>query len=724
MKNIFLILIITKILCITQISQAQSNFWQKTTGIYGGEIIDLASGNNQDIYAGTFWNGLFYSGDNGKNWINITPLNRGTISKTTLNSKGHIFFISDKAYRSTDNGKSWEVINSQNYHSTTININSKGYIFVGALGQGLYRSTDEGKTWTLLNTGSSISNATPFFPNDIAINSKDYLFFTHNGGIRRSTDDGETWNDMISKLNFYGSRHFFTTNKNDDYFVGTEEGGVLRSTDLGKTWIQINNGLTQLYIKSISIKDNGYIFACSRDSGVFISTNNGENWVKKNNGLKDRRIVSSTVSKNGTVFVGTLSKGVFYSTDSGENWVQSNDGLTEIGIIKFIFDKKGNAYALGGNPYGVKGDDGFSCQNIFKCSINANEWIDINGNIPESIFRSICINNDDHICIGTDLGLFLSTDYGNSWQLINSGLGSSDIYSTAVDKNGNIYAGTNNGEVYFSNDNGKTWQTVFTGFTTQYIYSIAINSQGHIFINSNNDGIFRTTDKGTSWQKINSGLDYLFINDVKINSKDILYLNNMRGLYVAKNNGEKWEKVNSPSIVKFDFSDRIYACDYNKGIWFSEDEGTTWNKIADTSLNQFNITAISSDTNGILYVGTYDGVYKSTKKITNSTEITTIPQEINLYQNYPNPFNPSTVISYQLPVMSMVTLKIYNTLGQEVQTLVNEYKQRGIYSIEWKPGNLPSGVYFYRLIVEQTSPIITQRGSMPYIEIKKMILIK
>jgi photosystem II stability/assembly factor-like uncharacterized protein len=83
-----------------------------------------------------------------------------------------------------------------------------------------------------------------------------------------------------------------------------------------------------------------------------------------------------------------------------------------------------------------------------------------------------------------------------------------------------------------------------------------------------------------------------------------------------------------------------------------------------------------------------------------------------LWQNYPNPFNPSTVISYQLPVNSYVSLKIYNTLGQEVQTLVNEYKQTGSYSIEWKPDNLPSGVYFYRIQAEK------------YNEIKKMIYIR
>ena len=74
-----------------------------------------------------------------------------------------------------------------------------------------------------------------------------------------------------------------------------------------------------------------------------------------------------------------------------------------------------------------------------------------------------------------------------------------------------------------------------------------------------------------------------------------------------------------------------------------------------------------------------------------------IPLTTALFQNYPNPFNPSTVIRYQLPVNSFVSLKIYNALGQEVQTLINEVQDAGYKSAEFNATNLPSGIYFYRL---------------------------
>ncbi|GIK59529.1 MAG: hypothetical protein JETCAE03_06600 [Ignavibacteriaceae bacterium] len=88
------------------------------------------------------------------------------------------------------------------------------------------------------------------------------------------------------------------------------------------------------------------------------------------------------------------------------------------------------------------------------------------------------------------------------------------------------------------------------------------------------------------------------------------------------------------------------------------------------------------------------------------------PKEFKLEQNYPNPFNPSTVISYQLPVVSNITLKVYDILGSEVITLVNEQQEPGYYEVQFNAANIASGMYVYRL----------QAGD--FISVKKMLLIK
>ncbi len=97
-----------------------------------------------------------------------------------------------------------------------------------------------------------------------------------------------------------------------------------------------------------------------------------------------------------------------------------------------------------------------------------------------------------------------------------------------------------------------------------------------------------------------------------------------------------------------------------------------------------------------------------------------LPDHYNLAQNYPNPFNPVTTIQYSIPQRSSVMLKVYDVLGNEIVTLVNEEKDRGVYSVNFDASNLASGIYLYRLQVGDPS-ISSGQG---FVETKKMILLK
>ncbi|MBX7047444.1 MAG: T9SS type A sorting domain-containing protein [Ignavibacteria bacterium] len=125
------------------------------------------------------------------------------------------------------------------------------------------------------------------------------------------------------------------------------------------------------------------------------------------------------------------------------------------------------------------------------------------------------------------------------------------------------------------------------------------------------------------------------------------------------------------------------------------------------------LTFINSQTgwivgkNGVILKTTTGGV------VTGFTQTSSeIPDKFSLSQNYPNPFNPSTQINYELPITNYVSLKVYDNLGNEVETLVAEKQNTGSYSVDFNATSLPSGIYFYKLTTEKFS------------ETKKMILIK
>jgi hypothetical protein len=98
------------------------------------------------------------------------------------------------------------------------------------------------------------------------------------------------------------------------------------------------------------------------------------------------------------------------------------------------------------------------------------------------------------------------------------------------------------------------------------------------------------------------------------------------------------------------------------------------------------------------------------------------PTEFILYQNFPNPFNPGTVISFQMAAGSLIALKVFDVLGNEITTLIDEYKPAGKYGIEFNAASLPSGVYFYQLLVSALQSKDGKAGG--FIDTKKMLLLK
>jgi hypothetical protein len=162
------------------------------------------------------------------------------------------------------------------------------------------------------------------------------------------------------------------------------------------------------------------------------------------------------------------------------------------------------------------------------------------------------------------------------------------------------------------------------------------------------------------------------------------------------------------ALIKYSSTGELMWLEKYSRIFFSED--FVYTAAVDKSANVF-ITGISFDS-----LSDYDiTTIKYSQPIGVFQISTEIPREFKLYQNYPNPFNPETKIQFHIPgriSSKRSMLRVYDAIGREIETLVNNELKPGIYQVEWNASHLPSGIYFYSFI------------SGDFTETKKMVLIK
>ena len=400
---------------------------------------------------------------------------------------------------------------------------------------------------------------------------------------------------------------------------------------------------------------------------LIINISSNAQWVQTS-GATGSNIQCFTV-KNTNVFAGydngVSSGGIICSTDNGENWTDVSTGLPSVKIMALT--------TLGNDLFTSQYDGG-----IYKSTNDGANW-NITALTVEYIYGFASIGTN-LFAASTVNGVYLSTDNGLSWNLVNSGLTNTEIRAIYA-KGSDLFVGTRGGGVFISTNNGSSWTAVNSGLTMKYIYSLT-SIGSNLFAGTWNTGVFITTNNGTNWTPANSGLPTHEVFALIPSGTNLFAATYGSGVYLSTNNGGNWSEVNS-SLTSLSLRALAICGSY---LYAGGDASGVWRR----PLSEM-ITDVNDNQNDL-------------------------PTNFSLSQNYPNPFNPNTIISYQLPIGSSVTLKVYDVLGNEVATLVNEYKNAGIYEIEFNPTssnqNLVSGVYFYQL------------KSGDFIQTKKMAFIK
>jgi sugar lactone lactonase YvrE len=305
-----------------------------------------------------------------------------------------------------------------------------------------------------------------------------------------------------------------------------------------------------------------------------------------------------------------------------------------------------------------------------------------NSQLPDNWVHCLWVKGGEDRWFGTLSG-GLARLNGTSWNIYNtsnSGLPNNSVRSIAIDGDGNIWIGTYGGGLA-KFDGDASW-TVYNTLNSQLpdnrVKTIAVDEHGNKWIGTEIGGVAVFKEDGITPVELTSFSAIVFANNVELSWITETELNN-HGFELFRN-GSK--------------------------IAFIEGRGTTAEKqkyfYSDNDLHHGNY-------NYRLEQIDFDGTRSMISEI---TVVLTLPEIFSLSQNYPNPFNPATVISFQLPISGSVALKVYDLLGREVATLVNEDKPAGKYEIEFDASQLSSGVYFYQL------------SSGSFIEIKKMTIIK
>ncbi|MBK9333772.1 MAG: T9SS type A sorting domain-containing protein [Ignavibacteria bacterium] len=329
---------------------------------------------------------------------------------------------------------------------------------------------------------------------------------------------------------------------------------------------------------------------------------------------------------------------------------------------------------------------------LFRTSNSGANWIQVT-NLPNPPPRGICgisiINGTTAVACGTYSGnarAYKTTDKGLSWSMIFSDTSKArslvDTYFWSPDSG--LIAGGYNTSTYsngvavvlMTTDGGSTWNTVHkTNRPREWCWKINFHSRtnGVISIerNSGLSYILKTTNTGLNWTEIPFR---------EYDQEGIGFLNDNTG-WVGGWTGPTYKTTNG---------------------------GTNWSLAGwGENLNRFRFL---SDT---LAFAVGDRIYKFKNYQVSVNQISSeIPEAYYLYQNYPNPFNPVTTIFYKLKSAGNTGLKIYNALGTEVASLVNEEQNAGEYKAVFDGSNFPGGIYFIRFT------------SGTFIDVKKMMLIK
>ena len=496
------------------------------------------------------------------------------------------------------------------------------------------------------------------------------------------------WTTQTSGTNSLLQDVFFV-----DQEYGWASGGhiILHTTDSGNNWIEQPAPPVQIYYVDIFFLDRMNGWACGNEAKIIHTTDGGNTWVDQPNPYTFPNPILYSIcfanadtgwalgGDHGNYPTFIPRRVVLYTTNGGNSWDFQYSVSNELPIYcsNFISPTEGFAASESGD--------------VMHTSNGGVTWVETT---PVSAYRLYGVYFKDSN-VGWVSGEYLGLPHVASISKTTNGGITWDTQSFGTDEYIN--------DIYFVND--------MTGWAV-----------GGAVGGSGTSTILNTTDGGETWINQTSpttnslyGLSFSDLNNgwaVGFNGTIINYTNTIPVELISFNATTNendatlsWQTATETNNSGFEIQRKQFNSDWIN-IGFAEGNGST---IKEHNYSFTDKNVLPGDYQYKLKQIDYDGSFEYSNIIDIKVSG---PTHFSLEQNYPNPFNPSTTIEYSIPESGNVKLNVYNSLGEEVETLVNEEKPAGNYEVNFNASELASGIYFYQL------------RSGAFNQTKKMILIK
>lgn len=633
--------------------------WQ-VVGPSGGDVrvVAVDPRDKNRLYISTLDGQIHTSADGGKTWKLLVNLNRPQLvldqlfvdsrDSKVIYASGHRHKEPGGFFKTIDGGLTWKEakeLRKASIHSMVQSTSDPNIILVGTI-EGVWMSKNSGDDWKRIS-----SDTMPINIDSLAIDprSTDTIYAGTWWRAYKSTDSGRNWrlikNGMIDDSDVFA---ITIDSKNPDHIVASACSGIYESYNKGEKWAKVN-GIPSQSRRTRDILQNpaipGTIYAATTE-GFWMTTNGGKSWALTTQRDLEINSIAVHAEEPNKVFIGTNNYGVMVSEDGGKNFAPTNDNFTSRFTYSITPDiERPNRFyatthntASGGGFFFISDDGGQTWQQA--------KNLDVRRVSPFALVQDR--TNSDTLYLATNVGMFNSSDRGNSWtQLVvpkppepkkptkrKSSKrrttkskttpkpvpivpAATDLASTAPllipaleekvkvlahtedDKNG-IWAGTDKG-LYRTYDIKKGWEKISLGAGIDenifVIYTSPLQP-GTIWVGTAVSGVIISRDDGETWQKVVGIPENLPVSSIAIDPKrpQNVYIGTSQTFFLSRDGGRVWTRRggnlplgNYASIlINPNNTDEIYTAsslESDGGIFFSKNAGMNWTRIDKKELN-------------------------------------------------------------------------------------------------------------------------------------------